>query len=245
MIPGTGPGRPFVRHPVGFVVLLSGAGTVSVLLFLQRARDVRLPVRPFQNDLTLEEAFDVDLRVEPQDFVGPVIAHPRCLPVLPSPWSGLLFERVLFRERFAYVMQPACLTRPDLGEVLPGLGEAQCAVRAASNDIGVVFVLAVVLPAAHVTDLVVASAVECQVSAARACIRLVSFGTVDAVVDRSVGIPLEPLDPPRKFCFARFLRLAGHAATLAGRRAPRTHPLPPELPRLPPSRAPRCLALVW
>jgi hypothetical protein len=83
-----------------------------------------------------------------------------------DPVSGsiLLVEWVLMGERLPDVRQVAFAVGSESGEVLPCLGKAEVSVGAASDQVGVMIVLAVVLPEADGTDLEVASFVQRQVA---------------------------------------------------------------------------------
>jgi hypothetical protein len=86
----------------------------------------------------------------------------------------LLRQRMLLIARWPNVRQPAGLRRADLGKVAASGGEAQTTVRAATDAIGVVGVLPVVLPEAHGADFPPAALVKREVSTARAGIRTVA-----------------------------------------------------------------------
>lgn len=79
--------------------------------------------------------------------------------------------RVLGRVRRSDVLEVRRIGGTDPGVVLAGLGQAETPVRASSYLVGVVFVLAVVLPEADVADLVAAPFAEGQEAAARAGVR--------------------------------------------------------------------------
>src|SRR5262249_42087123 len=86
-------------------------------------------------------------------------------------------QRLLFRKRITHVRDSAPFAGSKGGEISPGLVEAQTSVRTAANLIGVMLVLTVVLPEADRTDLIHASLIEGEISAARAGIRLASWWT--------------------------------------------------------------------
>ena len=70
--------------------------------------------------------------------------------------------------------------------------KGECAIRAASNFVGVVVVLTVVLPIAHRTNLKSASFWERPISAARARIRCIALGTNDGTVLKFFKVAVEP-----------------------------------------------------
>jgi hypothetical protein len=82
--------------------------------------------------------------------------------------------RVLVRLWSPYEVKPTAFACSVRGEIMTGLSETQAAVGAPAYFIGVVLILAVVLPEAHGADLVHAAFAEGEVSAARASIRLVA-----------------------------------------------------------------------
>jgi hypothetical protein len=71
-------------------------------------------------------------------------------------------------------------TRTRTGEVPPPLRKAQLVVRASTDFIGVMVVLSIVFPVTNRTDLVPTSHVKSEETAARAWIRLISLGAVNA-----------------------------------------------------------------
>ncbi|GLX05478.1 hypothetical protein Misp03_24050 [Microbispora sp. NBRC 16548] len=71
-------------------------------------------------------------------------------------------------------------TRTELSEVPPPLRKAQLVVRASVRFVGVMVVLSIVFPETDWTDLVPASHVESEETAARAWIRLISLGAGNA-----------------------------------------------------------------
>jgi len=72
-----------------------------------------------------------------------------------------------------------------------GLRQAQGTVRSAPNHVGIDIVLAVVLPLAHVADLVRAALAQRQLTTARACIRS-TLGTGDHRPAKRVHVPVDP-----------------------------------------------------
>jgi hypothetical protein len=70
-------------------------------------------------------------------------------------------------------MKPTALACSVRGEILTGLSETEAAIGPTAFVIGVVVILAVVLPEAHGADLVHATFAKGEVSAARTPVRLV------------------------------------------------------------------------
>ena len=71
-------------------------------------------------------------------------------------------------------------TRAELREIPPPLRKTQLVVRTSADFLGVMLVLSIVFPETNWTDLVPASHVKSEETAARARIRLVSLGALNA-----------------------------------------------------------------
>jgi hypothetical protein len=86
---------------------------------------------------------------------------------------------VLFRKRITHVRESTPFAGSEDGEISPGLVQAQISVGTAANLIGIMLVLAVVLPEADRAHLIHASLIEGVISAASAGIWLASRWTSD------------------------------------------------------------------
>lgn len=87
--------------------------------------------------------------------------------------------RLLVRVRRANMAEILSAARAELSDVPASLRQAQFVVRAATNLVGIVVVLAVVLPEAHRADLKPTPLVESEVAAAGTRVRLVRLWPID------------------------------------------------------------------
>jgi hypothetical protein len=90
-----------------------------------------------------------------------------------------LLQGVLVIARRPHEPRAPLVTRPEPPEVLAGLRERQPLVRPAPHLVGVVVVLAIVLPETDSADVKTAARIERQVPAARARVRAAARRLVD------------------------------------------------------------------
>jgi hypothetical protein len=109
--------------------------------------------------------------------------------------AGGAIGRDLVRFGWANVIDMPLFACPDSVERPPSVAQARCSVRTATDDVGVVVVLAVVLPEAHRTDLESATLAKCEVAAARTHVRPMLRSRRHRVLREPARVLVEPTRP--------------------------------------------------